>query len=140
MPTNYTIKAAVNAYLESVTLSRSPNTARTYHNGMTVFMSVLKAHGLNPETAMTELISHRQIWGEDFPAGTEWDAGVTPPLWLAYPSGRWTLRRDADRFVVFFHRFQDGRDTILGMFPPTEQGELDAKACALAARETLRFS
>ena len=89
---------------------------------------------------MPEIKSHRQIWGTEFPIGSEWDAGTTPPLWPNYPAGRWTLRREEDSFIVFFHRFQDGKDTSLGEFPPTEQGELDAKACALSARDTLRFS
>ena len=89
---------------------------------------------------MTELISHRQIWGEDFPIGSEWDAGATPPMWLTYPAGRWTMRREENRFTVVFHRFVDGEETLLGEFPPTEQGELDAKACTLSARYNLRFS
>jgi len=89
----------------------------------------------------TETIkSHRQIWGEDFPVGSEWDAGATPPLWPTYQAGRWSLRREANRFTVFFHRFANGRETILGEFPPTEQGELAAKACALSARDNLQFS
>ena len=89
----------------------------------------------------TETIkSHLQIWGESFPVGSEWDAGVTPPLWPTYPAGRWTIRREESRFVVFFHRFSDGENILLDEFPPTEQGELDAKTCALAARDNLRFS
>lgn len=89
----------------------------------------------------TEIVkSHRQIWGEDFPVGDEWDAGVTPPLWPTYPAGRWTMRREENRFLVFFHRFSDGLEITLGKFPPTEQGEIDAKTCALSARNTLRFS
>jgi hypothetical protein len=27
---------------------------------------------------MSELKSHLQIWGTDFPVGSEWDAGATP--------------------------------------------------------------
>jgi hypothetical protein len=49
---------------------------------------------------MPEIKSHRQIWGEDFPVGSEWDAGATPPLWPTYPSGRWTIRREDNRFIV----------------------------------------
>jgi hypothetical protein len=57
-----------------------------------------------------------------------------------YPAGRWTIRREESRFIVFFHHFEDGRETTLEEFPPTEQGELDAKTCAILARDTLRFS
>jgi hypothetical protein len=89
---------------------------------------------------MSEIKSNRQIWGKDFPIGGEWDAGATPPLWPTYPAGRWTVRREEGRFIVVFHRFADKSETLLGDFPPTEQGELNAKACALAARDTLRFS
>ena len=88
---------------------------------------------------MSEIQSHRQIWGTDFPVGSEWDAGVTPPLWPNYPAGRWTMRREENRFTVVFHRFADGKETLLGEFPPTEQGELDAKTCALAALDNLRL-
>ena len=89
---------------------------------------------------MPEIKTHRQIWGWDFPIGGEWDAGATPPIWPTYPAGRWTVRREEKHFIVVFHRFADGEDVLLETFPPTEQGELDAKACALAAREHLRFS
>jgi hypothetical protein len=84
--------------------------------------------------------THKEIWGTDFPIGGEWDAGATPPLWPHYPSGRWTVRREENRFVVIFHRFQEGKETELGTFPPTEEGELNAKTCALEAQDILRFS
>lgn len=89
---------------------------------------------------MPEVKSHRQIWGRDFPIGGEWDAGVTPPLMPTIPAGRWTVRREAECFVLVFHRFGDGQETLLEAFPSTEKGELDAKACALSARDALRIS
>lgn len=88
---------------------------------------------------MSEIKSNRQIWGKDFPIGGEWDAGATPRLWPTYPAGRWTVRREADCFVVVFHHFVDGKEALLGEFPPTEQGELDAKTCALAARDNCQI-
>jgi hypothetical protein len=89
---------------------------------------------------MPEIKSHRQIWGRDFPLGGEWDAGVTPPLIPTVPAGRWTVRREPERFIVIFHSFSDGQETLLETFPSTEKGELDAKACALSARDALRIS
>jgi len=89
---------------------------------------------------MSGVASNRQISGKEFPFGGEWDAGATPPLWPNYPAGRWTVRRETERFIVVFHCFADGQETLLETFPPTEQGEVNAKACALAARDTLRYS
>ncbi len=86
---------------------------------------------------MSGIKSNRQLWGRDFPVGGEWDAGSTPPHVRPEQAGRWTVRRDAEHFIVVFHCFSDGRETLLDSFPPTEQGELDAKACALAACNNL---
>ncbi|MBN2257816.1 MAG: tyrosine-type recombinase/integrase [Anaerolineaceae bacterium] len=44
-----TITDGMNAYLDSVTLSRSENTARTYHNAMTFFRMVLIENGVEPD-------------------------------------------------------------------------------------------
>ncbi len=84
--------------------------------------------------------SSHQLWGRDMELGAEWDAGVTPPLLPSCPAGRWTVRREADGFIVFFHRFMDGEETILGTFPSTEEGEIAAKTFALSARDTLLIS
>ena len=84
--------------------------------------------------------SSRQLWGKDMPIGGEWDAGVTPPLLPSLPAGRWTVRRESERFTVVFHRFADVEETLLDVFPPTEEGEVDAKTFALTARDTLLIS
>ena len=89
---------------------------------------------------MSGVMSNCQLWGKEFPAGGEWDAGVTPPSHPPGQSGRWTVRREPERFVVVFHSFDNGKETLLDTFPPTEQGEIDAKTCALSARDTLRIS
>jgi hypothetical protein len=89
---------------------------------------------------MADIKTHRQLWGTAFPIGGEWDAGAPPPVGPNYPSGRWTVRREQTRFVAVFHRFQDVKETELGTFPPSEDGEIDAKACALEAQKSLRFS
>ena len=84
---------------------------------------------------MRPIQTNRQLWGTDFPIGGEWDAGLTPPHNPAEKSGRWTVRREETRFAVFFHRFQDCSDTLLAEYPPTEQGEINAKTCAISARQ-----
>ena len=46
---NSTILEAIEAYLESVALSRSTNTARTYTNALKAFTQALYNHKLDPE-------------------------------------------------------------------------------------------
>lgn len=71
--------------------------------------------------------------GEPKP-GYQWDAGNTPPGDKA--PGRWTVRRDPDQWVIFFHSFiyappqYVGPDCIIATFPPTEDGERAAKIMA----------
>lgn len=83
---------------------------------------------------MSEIKSNRELWGVDFPIGAEWDAGVTAPHVPAEKAGRWTVRREAEGFAVYFHHFQSGADELLNTFPPTETGEVAAKIHALASR------
>ena len=45
-----TISQAISAYLDSVQLARSQNTARTYKNALNIFQRVLKEFWLDPET------------------------------------------------------------------------------------------
>lgn len=84
---------------------------------------------------MTLIKTNRELWGKDFPIGGEWDAGCTPPHTPSENSGRWTVRREATRFVVFFHPFRGHPEVFLAEYPATDQGEIDAKTCALHARE-----
>ena len=88
---------------------------------------------------MPDIQSNRQLWGRDFPLGGEWDAGYTPPHTPLEQSGRWTVKREETRFVVVFHRFQDGREILLAERPPDEAGEIEAKTCATNARDTQQF-
>jgi hypothetical protein len=83
---------------------------------------------------MRPIKTNKEIWGKDFPIGGEWDAGLTPPHTPANKSGRWTVRREETRFVVLFYRFHDHQETLLKQYPATEQGEIDAKTCAISAR------
>lgn len=86
-----------------------------------------------------EVKSNREIWGKDFAVGDEWDAGASTGVLAKFPAGRWTVRREEDGFVVVYHQFHDGKENVLEKFPPTEQGEIDAKVCALEARDTDRI-
>ena len=85
---------------------------------------------------MADIKSKRQLWGTDFPIAGEWDAGVTQIA----PQGRWTERRDPDHIVVIFHAFDSGEEVQLETFYSTEEGEISAKAKAIAAHDDGRRS
>ncbi len=55
------ISEAVEDYLESVRLSRSKNTSRTYRNGLNFYLAVLRAHKIDPETALASELSENSI-------------------------------------------------------------------------------
>ena len=76
--------------------------------------------------------SNLQIWGIDFPIGGEWDAKATLSHAPWEQAGRVTVRRESQRFVVIFARFHAlPSEQEIKEFPPTEQGEIDAKTFAL---------
>ena len=56
-----TISQAISAYLDSVQLARSQNTARTYKNALTIFQRVLKEFWLDPETSPAEKLTEDAI-------------------------------------------------------------------------------
>ena len=61
--TGPTIKTAMSAYIDSVSLSRSANTTRTYRNGLEVFQEVLLDHHLDPaQTPVTGLKEEAISW------------------------------------------------------------------------------
>ena len=63
MGNNLTIHDAVQAYLESVTLSRSENTARTYQNALNAFTQALLDANLDPrKTRIGELTEDAVTW------------------------------------------------------------------------------
>jgi integrase/recombinase XerC len=58
-----TVEQAVNNYLDAVSLSRSPNTARTYQNGLRLFLQVLTKHALEPgKTPVDQLTEDAVSW------------------------------------------------------------------------------
>jgi hypothetical protein len=69
--------------------------------------------------------------------GAEWDAGVTPPG-FGGQAGRWTVRREANRIIVYFYCFKERRENLLAEFPPTEQGERAARAFARRVCDNLQ--
>jgi site-specific recombinase XerD len=71
-----TIIATIEKYLDSVSLSRSENTARTYCNAMAMFMNILKINKLDPESALIDCLKEDAIvWManalKDFSPATE---------------------------------------------------------------------
>ncbi len=72
-------------YLDSVSLARSANTARTYRNGMSVFLSVLRDHKLDPDTQpVNELPEDAIVW---LAVGLKDNAPTTERLYLTAASG-----------------------------------------------------
>jgi site-specific recombinase XerD len=62
-----TISQAISAYLDSVALARSNNTARTYKNALRAFKSVLQERWLDPESTSIENLSEDSItWFAEF--------------------------------------------------------------------------
>jgi integrase/recombinase XerC len=58
-----TIAQACNAYLDSLVLSRSGNTARTYRNGLAIFLQTLQKHGLDGDTmVVSNLPEDAIVW------------------------------------------------------------------------------
>jgi hypothetical protein len=75
-----------------------------------------------------EIKTNQELHGKEPQVGYEWDAGLTPPSDPA--PGRWTVRREQDKWVVLFHSF-NGPEYRIHAFPPTEDGERAAKRMAL---------
>jgi integrase/recombinase XerC len=62
-PAKISIREAIAAYIDSVSLARSANTTRTYRNGLELFQAALIAHKLDPEkTAVSELKEDAIVW------------------------------------------------------------------------------
>ena len=56
-----TIAQAVEQYLDSVKLARSPNTGRTYTNAMHIFVVVLKENGMDPQVSPVSGLSENAV-------------------------------------------------------------------------------
>jgi len=55
------ISHAINSYLDSVRLSRSQNTYRTYSNAMALFSNVLSAHKISPDNFDISTLSENSV-------------------------------------------------------------------------------
>jgi len=71
-----TVQASADAFLTAVALARSPNTARTYRNGLRAFLETLRAEGIDPETlsparAEEDWILPFAAWLKDLSPATE---------------------------------------------------------------------
>jgi len=63
VPGSLTISQTIMDYLDSVRLSRSESTARTYRNALNAFCSVLNDKGVNPEeNQINELTEDSVVW------------------------------------------------------------------------------
>ncbi|MBI9044017.1 MAG: tyrosine-type recombinase/integrase [Anaerolineaceae bacterium] len=58
---NFSVINAVNAFIDSITYSRSENTAKTYRNGMKFLLFVLNENEINPEEFPVSDISEEPI-------------------------------------------------------------------------------
>lgn len=80
-----TISQAAAAYLDSVALARSANTARTYHNGIAAFLKCLEDTGLDPKTSdLTMLREDTITW---FAMGLKGYAPTTERLYMTAATG-----------------------------------------------------
>lgn len=80
-----TVAQAAAAYLDSVALARSPNTARTYQNGIAAFLQCLEDTGLDPKTS--DLAALREDTISWFAMGLKGYAATTERLYLTAATG-----------------------------------------------------
>ena len=80
-----TIKDSINDYLETVSLSRSPNTARTYRNALEAFAITLEALGVDLETTPASKASEN--WIADFATALKGYAPTSERLYLTAATG-----------------------------------------------------
>jgi integrase/recombinase XerC len=82
---NLSVLGSVEAYLDSVTLARSPNTARTYTNALNAFLLVLEALQIDPERHPTTDVM--EDWVTDFADSLKAYAPATERLYLTAVAG-----------------------------------------------------
>lgn len=75
----------ISAYLETVMLARSDNTARTYRNALNSFIDCLEQHGIDP--ARTSAASVKEAWVADFIHDLKIYAPASERLYLTAVTG-----------------------------------------------------
>lgn len=80
-----TIKESINDYLETVSLSRSPNTARTYRNALEAFSVTLEIIGVDLEATPASKASEN--WIADFSTALKGYAPASERLYLTAATG-----------------------------------------------------
>ena len=83
--TQSTIEESMRTYLDGVSLSRSPNTARTYKNALQAFSETLKSIGVDPVTAAT--VETSEDWITDFAMDLKSYAPASERLYLSAATG-----------------------------------------------------
>jgi site-specific recombinase XerD len=90
------VSASVEAYIDVVSQSRSPNTARTYRNALSVFTASLRAHHVNPDTRRVSQAS--EDWIGPFAHDLKAYAPASERLYLTAVSG-WYEWLSAERLA-----------------------------------------
>lgn len=80
-----TVSESIEAYLDSVSLSRSPNTTRTYRNAMSAFISTLKSIRQDPQN--TPCHAADENWIADFASALKSYAPASERLYLTAVTG-----------------------------------------------------
>ena len=80
-----TISESISGYLDSVSLSRSANTSRTYQNGLAAFTSMLQDLGIDPEKTPTS--NADENWIADFASALNSYAPASERLYLTAATG-----------------------------------------------------
>ena len=80
-----TLLQSIEAYLDSVSLARSPNTARTYTNALNAFLDVLQGLQIDPETYPSSNI--KEDWVSKFADALKIYAPATERLYLTALAG-----------------------------------------------------
>lgn len=82
---NINVAQGIEAYLDSVRVSRSPNTLRTYRNAMNAFMAMLSDQQVDPRTTPVDHIDEN--WAADFAEALNAYAPASERLYLTALTG-----------------------------------------------------